>query len=241
MNSANPLSQRRQRRSDEILAAARDAFLAKGFQGTAVSEIANRVGVVEGLVFSYFPTKRDLLHAVLCDMYEPLIKEVGEGYSRLKGLRARLRFIIWRHLRVFFETPGLAKLVLHEVRMGSEYDSSGLHLLQVRYTQFVRLAIDDAVRDGELPDATDVETVRSMLYGGLEHLMWPVLTGKSQANVDLIADRFTELIMHGIQGSRNQGDARNEGARRDERDIDTRLSRLEAIISATKPGVILGR
>jgi AcrR family transcriptional regulator len=226
-----PLSERRQRRANEILAAARDTFLAKGFQGTAVSEIANVVGVVEGLVFSYFPTKRDLLHAVLCDMYEPLIKDVADGYSRLKGLRARLRFIVWRHLRVFVETPGLARLVLHEVRTGPEYDSAGLHSLQVRYTHFVRLAIEDAVRDGELLNMADVETVRSMVYGGLEHLMWPVLTGSQQADVEVIADRYTELLMYGLQAY----------SKADARDVEARLSRLEAIVSRTNESSVHSR
>src|SRR5437868_4737534 len=103
---APQLSARRQRRAGEILAAARDVFLEHGFQGTAVSEIASRVGIVEGLVFNYFPTKRDLLHAVLRELYEPLIRDVSEGFERLQGLRARLRFIVWRHVRVYVETPG---------------------------------------------------------------------------------------------------------------------------------------
>src|ERR1700682_4010882 len=81
------MSARRQRRAEEILAAAREVFLEKGFQKTSVGEVAGRGGIVEGLVFSYFPTNRDLLHAVLRAMYEPLIEDVAEGYARLHGLR----------------------------------------------------------------------------------------------------------------------------------------------------------
>jgi AcrR family transcriptional regulator len=216
------LSERRQRRATEILVAAREVFLERGFQGTAVSEIAARVGIVEGLVFSYFPTKRDLLHAVLREMYEPLIQDVSDGYARLQGLRARLRFIVWRHVRVYVETPGLAKLVLHEVRTGPEYISSGLHELQVRYTRFVRLALEDAARDGEIDTSVDIESVRSMLYGGLEHLMWPVLFGTQRVNVDLVADRYTDLMLRGLQPEQ----ASRTG------DLESRLARLEAIVAA---------
>lgn len=221
-----PLSERRQKRATEILAAARDVFLEKGFQGTAVSEIANRVGIVEGLVFSYFPTKRDLLHAVLRAMYEPLIQDVNDGYARLQGLRARLRFIVWRHVRVYVETPGLAKLVLHEVRTGPEYTSSGLHDLQVRYTHFARLALEDAMRDGEIDASVDIDSVRSMLYGGLEHLMWPVLYGTQRANIDVVADRYTALMLQGIQPA----------APRATEDVESRLARLEALL-VDKQGV----
>lgn len=222
--AAMPLSERRQKRAGEILAAARQVFLEKGFVGTAVSEIANRVGIVEGLVFSYFPTKRDLLHEVLREMYEPLIQDVENGFARIQGLRARLRFIVWRHVRVYVETPGLAKLVLHEVRTGPEYTSSGLHDLQVRYTRFVRLALEDAIRDGELAADVDAEAARAMLYGGLEHLMWPVLFGNQRVDVDAVADRYTDLMLHGLQPAPASGG------------VEARLARLEALVAAGARG-----
>ncbi|UUZ62737.1 TetR/AcrR family transcriptional regulator [Polaromonas sp. P1-6] len=163
------------RRAAEIVAAARDTFLDKGFERASVSEIAAKVGVVEGLLYSYFPTKRDLLNEVLLGMYEPLIREMEDGFSRLKGLRSRLRFLIWRHLRVYVEDPGLSRLVLHEVRTRPEYFNSALHDLHVRYTAFLMRTIREAVVAGELPQDTDDEMIRSMVYGGIEHRMWGVL------------------------------------------------------------------
>jgi AcrR family transcriptional regulator len=221
------MSNRRQRRAGEILASAREVFLEKGFERTAVSEIAKRAGVVEGSVFGYFPTKRHLLHEVLRQLYEPLIKDVGEGYARLKGLRARLRFIIWRHLRVYVETPGLARLVLHDVRTGPEYTASGLYALHVRYTQYVRHALEDAIRDGELATGVDVEMVRSILYGGLEHLMWPVLFGKRQVNVDLVADSYVDLMLQGLKPAREH----------ERHNHESRLARLEALVAAPAPAI----
>ena len=56
--AANPVGKhtpRRMRRAQEILDAARDIFLEKGFGGASVAEIAAKVGVVEGLVYSYYP------------------------------------------------------------------------------------------------------------------------------------------------------------------------------------------
>ena len=99
-NAAGKQTPRRMRRAAEIIAAARDTFLEKGFERALVSEIAAKVGVVEGLLYTYFPTKRDMLNEVLRGMYEPLIREVEDGFSRLHGLRSRMRFLVWRRLRV---------------------------------------------------------------------------------------------------------------------------------------------
>jgi AcrR family transcriptional regulator len=221
--SVTNLTPRRQRRADEILVAAREVFLEKGFERTAISEVAGRVGIVEGLVFSYFATKRDLLHAVLGALYEPLIQDVENGYARLKGLRARLRFIVWRHIRVYVESPGMARLILHEVRTGPEYASSGLYALHVRYTRFVRSALEQAVEDGELSGPVDVETTRSILYGGLEHLLWPVLHGEHAIDVDQVADHYTDRLLHGLLGARAQ-----DG-------IEARLARLEGLVGRLAP------
>jgi AcrR family transcriptional regulator len=213
---------RRQQRESEILSAAREVFLAKGFERSSVSEIAARVGVVEGLVFRYFPTKRELLDEVMRALYEPLIADVGNGFARISGLRERLRFIVWRHVRVYAETPGLARLVLHEVRTGPEYEGSVLHELHVRYTGFLHQTIQQAITDGELDAEADYEPIRSLVYGGLEHLMWPVLCGYRQIDIEGVTDSFTEYVLRGL----GFASPRNP-------DVETRLVRLEHLLGGS--------
>lgn len=190
---------RRMRRAAEILAAAREVFLEKGFGRASVSEIAAKVGVVEGLVYAYYPTKRDLLNDVLGGMYEPLIQDIDQSFSRLQGFRSRLRFLIWRHLRVYVEEPNLSRLVLHEVRTGPEYFRSVLHDLHIRYTSFLMRTIREAIEDGEIPPDTNAELLRSMVYGGIEHHMWAFLFGRGTIDVEETADRYTRMILGPLQ------------------------------------------
>ena len=51
-------------RKHQILEAALDLFANQGFSATTTKQIAERVGVTEGLIFHYFPSKADLLRAV---------------------------------------------------------------------------------------------------------------------------------------------------------------------------------
>jgi len=231
-NPAGKQTPRRMRRAAEIINAARDTFLEKGFERASVSEIAARVGVVEGLLYSYFPTKRDLLNEVLRGMYEPLIREIEESFSRLQGLRSRMRFLVWRHLRVYVEDPGLSRLVLHEVRTRPEYFNSALHELHVRYTAFLMRTVRDAVAQGELPADTDAEMVRGLVYGGIEHRMWGVLFGRDTLNIEVAADRFTDMVLRGIQPA-GQSHVYSTPAPaelgRDE--IERRLALLEKIVA----------
>ena len=232
-NPAGKQTPRRMRRAAEIIAAARETFLEKGFERASVGEIAAKVGVVEGLLYSYFPTKRDLLNEVLRGMYEPLIREMEDGFGRLQGLRSRMRFLVWRHLRVYVEDPGLSRLVLHEVRTRPEYFNSALHELHVRYTAFLMRTVRDAIANGELPHDTDGELVRGMVYGGIEHRMWGVLFGRDTVNIEVAADRFTNMVLRGIQPY-GHGECLSPIAPppSSREDIERRLERLETIVSA---------
>ena len=232
-NAAGNRTPRRMRRAAEIVAAARDTFLEKGFERASVSEIAAKVGVVEGLLYSYFPTKRDLLNEVLRGMYEPLIREMEDGFSRLQGLRSRMRFLIWRHLRVYVEDPGLSRLVLHEVRTRPEYFNSALHDMHVRYTAFLMRTVRDAMASGELPKDTDGEMVRGMVYGGIEHRMWGVLFGRDTVNVEVAADRFTDMVLRGIlpPALADTAPVAEPSMGSSAGDLERRLERLERIVA----------
>lgn len=58
--------EQREKRKSEILLAAVDLFIRKGYTATKVSDIAQRVGMSMGLLFHYFPSKEKL--------YEELIR-----------------------------------------------------------------------------------------------------------------------------------------------------------------------
>jgi AcrR family transcriptional regulator len=225
--AAGSQTPRRMRRAGEILEAARAVFLDKGFERSSVAEIAARVGVVEGAVYTYFPTKRDLLNEVLRGMYVPLLCDIEDGFSRIHGLRSRLRFLIWRHIRVYVEEPGLSRLVLHEVRTGPEYFKSVLHELHVQYTSFLVRTVHDAENDGELSVGTDVELMRSMVYGGIEHRMWATLFGRSQVDVEATADAYTEMLLNGVRAPKLAGE-RNCG-------LEQRVARLERLTTDSQP------
>jgi AcrR family transcriptional regulator len=54
-------------RREQILKTALNLFAERGFDATSTRQIAKEVGVAEGLIFHYFPTKASLLTAILED------------------------------------------------------------------------------------------------------------------------------------------------------------------------------
>ena len=63
---------KRERRKDarpgELLAAALDLFVEKGFAATRAEEVAKRAGVSKGTLFLYFSSKEELFKAVVLSL-----------------------------------------------------------------------------------------------------------------------------------------------------------------------------
>lgn len=58
-------SRRKEARPGELLDAALDLFVSKGYAATKVEEVARQAGVSKGTLFLYFPSKQELFQAVV--------------------------------------------------------------------------------------------------------------------------------------------------------------------------------
>lgn len=91
-----PRKRRKDARPAEIVEAARQEFVARGFAAAKVEEIAARAGVSKGTVYLYFDTKEALFEAVMRANVLPVI----EGAATLLGSAsdmpapAQLRFLL---------------------------------------------------------------------------------------------------------------------------------------------------
>lgn len=73
------LRERKKRQTRQLLAAtATEMFLARGFDGVRVSEIAEACGVSEKTVFNYFPTKEALVMDRLDDASDQLLTALAD-------------------------------------------------------------------------------------------------------------------------------------------------------------------
>lgn len=192
------LSPAREERVDEILNAARAAFCEKGYEQTAMAEIAARLGVVEGTLYKYFASKRALLLGVLERWYEDLLGQYARDLAGVAGPQQRLRLLIWRHLRAIHETPQLCRLMFREVRSEGGYKGSRLHAMNRRYTRFLLDVLREGVDSGEFRSDLPLPLLRGLVYGGIEHYAWNYLCGRGSLDIDATAAAITAVLCNGI-------------------------------------------
>src|SRR4051794_27818519 len=76
---------RKEARPGELLDAALDLFVEKGFAATRAEEVAARAGVSKGTLFLYFPSKEELFKAVVRENMSGRFAEWQEEVETLEG------------------------------------------------------------------------------------------------------------------------------------------------------------
>jgi len=76
---------RKQARPAELLAAALDLFVERGYAGTRLDDVAHRAGVSKGTLYLYFENKEELFKAVVRESVVARISETADQIERFKG------------------------------------------------------------------------------------------------------------------------------------------------------------
>jgi TetR/AcrR family transcriptional regulator len=108
-----------QRTADRILDAAEDLFAAKGFEGSSMSEIADRIEIRAPSLYKHYASKEKIYQAVLARLFEPffatLDQSIAAGFSSRSG-REQLEQTM-QHLA---NHPNLPRLIQMQALAGGE-------------------------------------------------------------------------------------------------------------------------
>jgi len=120
---AEEVQAKRERRKDarpgELLDAALDLFVEKGFAATRAEEVAARAGVSKGTLFLYFPSKEELFKAVVRENMSGRFQEWKEEFETFEGSSAdmvRYCMKVWWERVGATKASGITKLMISEAR-----------------------------------------------------------------------------------------------------------------------------
>ena len=108
---------RKEARPGELLDAALDLFVEKGFAATRAEEVAARAGVSKGTLFLYFQSKEDLFKAVVRQNISSHFKEWNDTFENYQGTSFEMVSLCmhewWRRVGAT-RASGIEKLMLSE-------------------------------------------------------------------------------------------------------------------------------
>lgn len=120
-DKASSLAHKRERRKEarpgELLDAALNLFVEKGFAATRMEEVATRAGVSKGTVFLYFPSKEELFKAVVRENISGRFEEWNAELLSYEGSAADMLhhcMTSWWQRVGSTQASGITKLLISE-------------------------------------------------------------------------------------------------------------------------------
>jgi AcrR family transcriptional regulator len=227
-----PAGRKSQQRVKDILQAGRDVFSEKGYERATTAEIAQRVGVSEATVFSYFRGKRELCVRVISDWYDEIIAAIEQGLPRDGSTRQQFAFIVRMHVRLMLvHGTGLCSLVLSEGRTKHHALGDELTVLQRRYTAPLMRVLAQGQQAGQIRNDMPLRLMRSFVFGPMEHVLWDATLAHRSADIDATAERLVDVLWTALQPPRPDMAALT----RLKHDIDDAMRRFEDSTRPAKP------
>ncbi|MBL0727137.1 TetR/AcrR family transcriptional regulator [Piscinibacter sp. HJYY11] len=205
--AAAPTRQRRKEaRPQELLDAALELFVEKGFAATRSDEVAVRAGVSKGTLYLYYPSKEELLKAVIQQNLSGVIAEGAGIVDQFEGQSAELLAMLMRMWWVRVgNSPagGIHKIMMSEVRNFPE-------IAQFYRDEVIQPAADLLIRTlrrgverGEFRPLPYEETVHALIAPLIFMSLHKNSFGACPAegmdfDPDRVIDVHIELMLHGL-------------------------------------------
>jgi AcrR family transcriptional regulator len=195
---------RAEARPDEVLDAALELFMEKGFAATRVDDIAQRAGLSKGAVYLYFPSKEAVLEALVRRAIIPIADSALEALRSYEGDPRIVISMVIRMVGHRFSDPkivAIPKVVFREV-LGFP------HLAQMYRTEVLDKVlpvivglIRRGVEQGYLRQVDPELTVRSIIGPLLLHLvMAEIFDIKPEGGLhfDRLVDNHLSILFDGL-------------------------------------------
>ena len=113
---------------EKIRTAAKNVFVAKGFDGCTSREIAKAAGMNVALVNYYFCSKKQLFKLIFDTVMEDFMLSTVEVFKKDLSLESKMRIFIEREYEFLTLHPDIPRFILSELSRGDkcEFDHAGI-------------------------------------------------------------------------------------------------------------------
>lgn len=197
---------RKEARPGELLEAALDLFVEKGFAATRVDEVAARAGVSKGTLFLYFPSKEELFKAVVRENIAGRFAEWNSELETFVGTTSevlRYCYQVWWERIGCTKASGITKLMLSEAQNFPEIAQFYQHEVILPGQALIRRILERGIARGEFRPVNLDYAVYLVLAPMIFLMMWKHSVGACVPDAqELTPEQYIETqidnILHGL-------------------------------------------
>lgn len=187
-----------EQRREAIIDRAAELFAAKGFLGSSVADLAEACNTSKSLIYHYYPSKEDILHAVMASHIEQLT-QAAEMVADDKGpAPARIRHLALTFMRLYVGAASRQKVLLNDLSYLPDERRAEIVTGQRRLIAMVEAILADLhpplAADGARRKAA------AMLFFGMINWTHTWFRPDGALSADQVADMAVTLLLDGIKG-----------------------------------------
>lgn len=203
-----PLQAKRQRRKDarpaELLDAALEIFVEKGFAATRVEEVAQRAGVSKGTLFLYFPSKEELFKAVVRENISGRLGEWNTEFANFQGTtQDMLRHVMqtWWDRIGSTKASGISRLMMSEAGNFPELTAFYQNEVVLPTHNLIQRILQRGVERGEFRPLSETE-LHYGVYTVLAPMLFLAMTQRCNLGIPIEPEKYlltqVETILFGL-------------------------------------------
>jgi AcrR family transcriptional regulator len=197
-------TRRKEARPAELMAAALDIFVDRGFAATRLDEVAASAGVSKGTLYLYFSSKEELFKAVIRSGIVPVIERSERQLLEHKGSAIELlRQIIMGWWSSVGDTKlgGIPKLVFSECRNFPEIGKFYYDEVMSRGHRLVQTVLEQGMRTGEMREMDAGYATRLLLAPMVYLLLWRHsfdICESRHIDPEKYLEQHLDIVIHGL-------------------------------------------
>jgi TetR/AcrR family transcriptional regulator len=203
---------RKEARPGELLDAALDLFVEKGFSATRVEEVAARAGVSKGTLFLYFQSKEDLFKAVVRENIANKFPAWQEEFLTFAGTSSdmlRYALVSWWERIGKTRVSGITKLVMSEAQNFPEIAAFYQEEVIKPGNAMIRSILNRGVQSGEFRDMDLEQAVHIIVAPMIFLMMWKHSMGACAASAKIVdPEQFihmqVDVLLHGMIANKSK-------------------------------------
>ena len=193
------------------MAAAREVFVEKGYDGARMQQIADRAGANKAMIYYYFNSKDALFEAIIRDIFKKLFS-IYRLITELEDvdLKTMITSIVNEHFDFLQNNPEVTRLFLREIHSDNPILYKVMNELRHdtarRDIKAVMKKLEQAADDGIMRPVDPMNTIWNIV--GLDlfyfvskpliHVLWDKETRNEAKIIKARKEAIVDLLLYGL-------------------------------------------
>lgn len=183
-------------RQEQIKQAVLDIIYTDGLKNLSTRNLANRIGMSEGAIFRHFPTKQDIILAIIKDVHTDFIGELRKISNSELEPKTRLEKFVCETVNYLTKNKGITMLLFSEASHNNDASmKSSLQQIFNSQKKLVSKIFLDGIASGTWDKGVQVESL-AMLYMGIPvSLNIELILSGGEFHADNFCDSMMQLLL----------------------------------------------